>query len=65
MNIGSGKIPSKNVSLGMFSAGSEFETITYCLGRISDRQTWTPKESAAALKQLQQVARLGGNAFEE
>ena len=36
-----------------------------CLIRVTDRQTLTPKETAEALKQLQEVARLGGNVFEE
>ena len=36
-----------------------------CLARVTDRQTLTPEETAAALKQLQEVARLGGNVFEE
>jgi hypothetical protein len=35
------------------------------LARVTDRQTLTPNETAAALKQLQEVARLGGNVFEE
>jgi methylmalonyl-CoA mutase len=36
-----------------------------CLIRVTDRQTLTPKQTAEALKQLQEVARLGGNVFEE
>jgi len=33
--------------------------------RVTDRQTLTPEVTAEALKQLQEVARLGGNVFEE
>jgi isobutyryl-CoA mutase len=36
-----------------------------CLTRVTDRQTLTPQQTAEALKQLQEVARLGGNVFEE
>ena len=36
-----------------------------CLIRVTDRQTLTPEDTAEALKQLQEVARLGGNVFEE
>jgi len=36
-----------------------------CLIRVTDRQTLTPQQTAEALKQLQEVARLGGNVFEE
>ena len=36
-----------------------------CLARVTDRQTSEAEATEAALKQLQEVARLGGNVFEE
>jgi methylmalonyl-CoA mutase len=36
-----------------------------CLARVTDRQTSEADATKAALKQLQEVARLGGNVFEE
>ena len=36
-----------------------------CLARVTDRQTSEADATNAALKQLQEVARLGGNVFEE
>jgi len=36
-----------------------------CLERVTVRQTVEGKATAAALKQLQEVARQGGNVFEE
>jgi len=36
-----------------------------CLTRVTDRQTIDEEATSAGLKELQEVARLGGNVFEE
>ena len=62
-------IPSKNPDAQVFdeSSADDFEMELAratpeekenCLIRVTDRQTLTPKETAEALKQLQEVARL-------